>query len=154
MEDSTMLTIQWTKSLVAAGMLVTLMASPVSAFVNTGKNAYVVHADRGGNVANYIIKARGLRQQSRKIRFAGRCESACTILLSHPKSDICITRNAKFGFHLPYGGRSEDNTKIRSRMMAVYPSWVRSWIGSKGGLNGHMKTMTYAYASRFLRTCA
>lgn len=130
-----------------------LSAHPASAFMN-GSGTYVVRGDRVGNVASYLIKARALRAESVKIRFAGGCDSACTLLLSHPSSDVCITRGARFGFHLPYGERPKDNERARQWLMSAYPGWVRQWISAKGGLNSSLKTMDYGYASRFLKTCA
>ena len=133
--------------------IIILSAGPAGAFVN-GSGTYVVRGDRGGNVASYLIKARALRAESVKIRFAGGCDSACTLLLSHPGRDVCITRGARFGFHLPYGGRPHDNERVRQRLMAAYPGWVRQWIAARGGLSSSLKTMDYGYASRFLKTCA
>jgi hypothetical protein len=42
---------------------------------------------------------------------------------------------------------------MKTYMMSSYPAWVRSWLASRGGLNGRLVTMNYAYASRYMRTC-
>jgi hypothetical protein len=116
-------------------------------------NVKTISGDRGGYVIDYAIRVLKMRRGSGFVRFDGACDSACTLYLSMPKSRVCVTHNASFGFHLPYGAGSRGNQVAADFMMKNYPGWVRGWIAKRGGLKGYIATMTYADASRFLPTC-
>jgi hypothetical protein len=112
-----------------------------------------IGSDRGGYVANYGLRMLRWRQNGTKIRFSGRCQSACTIYLGLAPSQVCISPGASFSFHSPFGASARGNRVARMFMKRNYPGWVRSWINSQGGLSGSMKTMSYAHASRFIKPC-
>ena len=116
-------------------------------------NQVTILGDRGGHMLEYAIKLKQLRQAGSNIRFAGRCDSACTLYLSIPRKLTCVTPGASFGFHLPYGSSANGNRVAAEYMMNKYPGWVRGWIASHGGLTHTIKTMGYSYASRHLPTC-
>ena len=116
-------------------------------------NVKTVSGDRGGYVIDYAIRALKMRRSGTFVRFNGSCDSACTLYLSMPKSKVCITQSASFGFHLPYGVGARGNQVAANFMMKNYPGWVRGWIAKRGGLKSSIATMTYADASRFLPTC-
>ncbi|MDG4854831.1 MULTISPECIES: hypothetical protein [unclassified Mesorhizobium] len=122
--------------------------------MNLGKG-YVktISGDRGGYVIDYAIRMLKMRRSGGFVRFNGACDSACTLYLAMPKSKVCVTRNASFGFHLPYGAGVRGNQVAADFMMKNYPGWVRGWIAKRGGLKNSVTTMTYADASRFLPTC-
>ncbi|WP_245489593.1 MULTISPECIES: hypothetical protein [unclassified Mesorhizobium] len=122
--------------------------------INLGTaNVKTISGDRGGYVIDYAIRVLKMRRSGGFVRFSGACDSACTLYLSMPKSKVCITQGASFGFHLPYGAGAQGNQVAANFMMKNYPGWVRGWIASRGGLKSSITTMTYADASRFLPTC-
>jgi hypothetical protein len=112
-----------------------------------------IGSDAGGVVINYGIRMLRWRQNSTKVRFTGACRSACTLYLGLASSQTCISPGASFGFHSPFGASARGNSVAQSFMMRNYPGWVRSWIRSQGGLSGRIKTMSYGYASRFIKPC-
>ena len=116
-------------------------------------NVKTISGDRGGYVIDYAIRALKMRRSGTFVRFNGSCDSACTLYLSMPRSKVCITQSASFGFHLPYGVGARGNQVAANFMMKNYPGWVRGWIAKRGGLKSSIATMTYADASRFLPTC-
>jgi hypothetical protein len=138
---------------IAAIIAFTSIMGSAQAFPNRTGNPMVIRADRGGEVINYAIKARELEQTGRKVRFSGSCDSACTIYLSLPRSQTCVTPGATFGFHLPYGSSARNNKVAANYLMRQYPGWVRSWINVRGGLTGGMKRMDYTYAAKHLPSC-
>lgn len=115
--------------------------------------AVSIGSDRGGYVINYGLHMLRWRRNGTQVRFRGRCQSACTLYLGLASSQTCISPGASFSFHLPYGSSKRGNRVARDFMMRNYPGWVRSWIRSRGGLTGRMKTMSYGYASRFIKPC-
>ena len=94
-----------------------------------------------------------LRDSGAKLKFAGRCDSACTIYLALPRSQTCITPDALFGFHAPFAATPEASSLAQNYLLENYPDWVKSWIASRGGLSKEIVTMDYAYASKFLDRC-
>ena len=121
--------------------------------LNKHGSYFVVRNNPGGNVARFAIKAQQLRKQGTIVRFSGRCDSACTLYLGLPRSQMYITRGASFRFHAPYTRSGKTAQAAHRFMHASYPGWVRSWIASKGGMTRRLITMDYAYASNFLRQC-
>jgi len=114
-------------------------------------NHVTIWNDRGGRMIQYALNAKRIQKAGKQVRFSGRCDSACTLYLGLPRS--CISRNASFGFHLPYGSTTEGNRAAAQYMMRKYPGWVRSWIHSKGGLTNTVKTMPYSYAAKYIKPC-
>lgn len=115
---------------------------------------HTIRNDRGGYVIEYALRMKKLQRSGGYVRFAGRCDSACTLFLAMPKSKSCITSGASFGFHMPFGSSSGGNAVAAKFMMKTYPAWVRSWIRKNGGLTTSIRTMRYQDAARFIPTCA
>lgn len=124
-----------------------------SAVPSFGSNVKTIRNDSGGYLIDYVLRVKKLERASGKVRFAGRCDSACTMFLTMNGSRACIMPGASFGFHLPYGVSARSNQIAASYMMKSYPGWVRNWIYSNGGLSSGIKRMNFAYASRFIRAC-
>jgi len=84
----------------------------------------------GGSVIQYSMRWSGLAARGVNVRIVGPCQSACTVLLGHiPRSRICVTPEASFGFHL---ARRQDAT---ATLWNAYPDDIREWINRHGGLN-------------------
>src|SRR5262245_44401278 len=69
-----------------------------------------VYDNHGGSAAQYHARWAALAARDVSVRIVGPCQSACTILLGHiPRSKICVTPAARFGFHL---ARRQDATQM------------------------------------------
>ena len=112
-----------------------------------------VRGDRGGLVINYALQMMKFRESGTKLKFTGRCDSACTIYLALPRNQTCISPGALFGFHAPFAATPESSHIAREYLLESYPEWVKSWIANRGGLTKNIMTMDYAYASKFLDRC-
>ena len=126
---------------------------------STGFNArptakeFVVKNDSGGYVVAYAMRVARLKQDKKALRFAGRCDSACTMYLGLPRNKVCVEPGAYFRFHRPMARSSATVAAATEFLMRSYPGWVRQWIAANGGLTSSLKTMNYNYASKFLPTC-
>jgi hypothetical protein len=129
-------------------------ADAANAFPFSGFRGVTIRGDRGGQVIQYALQMKRMERSGSKVRFAGRCDSACTLYLALPRKQTCVMPGASFGFHLPYGASRDGNRIAASYMMRNYPGWVRSWIRANGGLGRGIKTMSYSYARQYLPTCA
>jgi hypothetical protein len=95
--------------------------------------------DRGGQIGTYLDKYHSLRASGETVIIDGLCASACTIVLGTvPHDKICVTSRANFGFHaawdLDANGREVTNPGATRMLYSMYPSLVRRWIGTRGGL--------------------
>jgi hypothetical protein len=107
----------------------------------------------GGDVISFAVSAKRFAEKGKMMRFAGRCDSACTLYLALPRHKKCIMPGASFGFHRAHGGGVEANQRATSYLIRQYPGWVREWIQSRNGLSDEIKVMSYEYASRFIQPC-
>ncbi|MGB3897093.1 MAG: hypothetical protein WA973_00895 [Mesorhizobium sp.] len=143
----------------APALLVLAAVSAVNAKDIASKNRaspgaeVVIRDDSGGYVAGYAMRAAQLKRSETHVRFAGRCDSACTLYLGLPKSSLCVERGAYFRFHRPSANSAATVSEATRFMMQNYPSWVRQWIADSGGLTTSLKTMDFSYASRYLPLC-
>lgn len=112
-----------------------------------------VRYDRGGNVIEYMRDVSRLRKNGAQVRISGRCDSACTLLLSLPSDSLCISGNATFGFHKAYGSSPDMNKWATNMMWKSYPDWVQEWLQSRGGIKNGITRMTFAKAASHLRRC-
>jgi hypothetical protein len=110
--------------------------------------------DDGGLVAEYALRLYEMQDAKQKVAFVGRCDSACTLLLALPTEQTCITEGAYFRFHAPSAPSASAAAEVRTYMMRKYPDWVRAWVVGQGGLSDRLATMSYASASKYMRTCS
>jgi len=84
-----------------------------------------------------------LRSSGENVVVDGNCLSACTMVLGMiPRSHICATPRARFGFHAAWipdsDGRPVTSALGTQALWNVYPGTVRHWIKRHGGLSRHM----------------
>ncbi len=143
------------KKVAAFAVALALAVLPAqSATANQTPGVIEISHDHGGSIVQYAQQMTRARQQGRQIAFGGQCASACTMYLSLPSSQTCIRPGATFGFHLAHGSNAGFNQWGTDFMVNRYPGWVRAWINAHGGLTNRVIWMDYAYASRFIRSCA
>ena len=112
-----------------------------------------VRDDQGGRIIEYALQMMKFRDSGARLKFIGRCDSACTIYLALPRSQTCINSGASFGFHAPLAATPEASQLAQEYLLKNYPEWVKSWIAGRGGLTKNIMTMDYSYASKFLDRC-
>jgi len=99
--------------------------------------------DRGGQIGHYLQAFAMLRSSGENVMIDGNCLSACTLVLGLiPRSRICATPRARFGFHAAWMPDA-DGAPVTSQLGTqalwnIYPSDVRRWINRNGGLSRKM----------------
>ena len=107
-----------------------------------------VYDDHGGSVAAYDVRWAGLAARGVNVKIVGPCQSACTVLLGHiPRSRICVTPNASFGFHL---AKLDSAT---ATLRHAYQPDIRAWIDRHGGLTHDFIWMRAPDIYRFFKKC-
>lgn len=121
------------------------------------RTIYISH-DAGGDLGLYQVKAKVARELNLKVVIDGVCASACTMLIGLPSSQVCATDRARLHFHKARLAKTVANgrrvlSEANRMMLASYPSGVRRWIESHGGLTNRMLRMGSADVLRFMRRC-
>ena len=100
-------------------------------------------ASPGGQVGPFLRLFETVRESGERVVIDGPCLSACTlVLMSLPRSRICVTPRAVLGFHAAtsrdFLGRSVHEAEATGVVLAAYPPRVRQWIVRPGGLSARM----------------
>jgi hypothetical protein len=107
-----------------------------------------VSDDHGGSVAAYSKRWQGYAARGVNVRIVGKCQSACTVLLGYiPRSRICVTPAASFGFHTAH--RPDMTALLRH----AYASDIKGWINAHGGLTPDLKWMSAPDTYRYFHKC-
>jgi hypothetical protein len=114
--------------------------------------------DRGGQIGRYVDRYEKLRASGQAIIIDGLCASACTIVLGTiPYSKICVTPNAELAFHAAWDfgrrGRVIPNPEATKELFSMYPSQVRRWIASRGGLSARTIFLRGSQLAAMYRAC-
>lgn len=116
-------------------------------------NAETVRENPGGQIAIFALHVAELRAAEEQVEFDGTCDSACTLYLSLPQQQLCVTPRASFGFHLPFGVGAQQNALAAEYLLSQYPDWVRQWIEAHGGLSHSIMRMGADEAAQHLPLC-
>ncbi len=107
-----------------------------------------VSDDHGGRVAEYDVTWAKHGRQGTSVRIVGPCQSACTVLLRHiPRSRICVTPQASFGFHQAHLAQAT------ATLWSGYPADIKAWINQHGGLQKDFIWMKAPDIYRFFKKC-
>jgi hypothetical protein len=124
-------------TVIGALALALMMAGDASATMRIGD-------DVGGRIGAYVDQYTAARNAGERVVIDGVCLSACTLVLGIvPRSRICVTRKATLGFHAAWmpgpEGRPVPSAVGTQALWEIYPSHVKRWISSRGGLSSKMK---------------
>lgn len=141
----------------AAASLIAISVA-LGCLAGTAQATVRIADDRGGRIGIYVDKYQGLRASGEAVVIDGLCASACTIVLGAvDRSKICVTDQAKLGFHAAYDidddGRKVTNPEATRMLFAMYPDKVRRWISSRGGLTPTMMFLRGAQLAGMFRHC-
>ncbi len=120
-----------------------LCAAMLALSVTSASATMLIAGDRGGQIGRYLQTFAQVRSSGERVVIDGNCLSACTLVLGLvPRSRVCATPRARFGFHAAWMPDS-DGHPVTSPMGTqalwnIYPSNVRHWISRNGGLSRKM----------------
>jgi len=138
-------------TLLSAIAVASVMTTPASATMRIAE-------DRGGQIGHYLQAFAVLRSSGENVMVDGNCLSACTLVLGLiPRSRICATPRARFGFHAAWMPDS-DGTPVTSQLGTqalwnIYPKDVRRWINRNGGLSRKMIYMQGSAMHGIVKEC-
>jgi hypothetical protein len=102
-----------------------------------------ISEDRGGQIGQYLQTFALVSSSGENVVIDGNCLSACTLVLGLvPRSHVCATPRARFGFHAAWmpdsDGRPVTSSMGTQALWSIYPNTVRHWIQRHGGLSRKM----------------
>lgn len=107
-----------------------------------------VFDNHGGSVVEYDQHWTELASRGVNVRIVGPCQSACTVLLGHiPRSQICVTPRAAFGFHQAHLASA---TAI---LWNAYSPDIQAWINRHGGLTPQFIWLHAPEIFRYFHRC-
>ena len=123
-------------TLLGAALIATIWATGASATMR-------ISDDVGGRIGAYVDQYSDIRNSGERVVIDGACLSACTLVLGIvPRNRICVTRRATLGFHAAWmpgpNGKPVPSEVGTRALWDLYPSHVRQWISSRGGLSPKM----------------
>jgi hypothetical protein len=135
-----------------------LLLAVLLAGVETSHATVRIGEDRGGRIGTYVDKYQDMRSSGETVIIDGLCASACTIVLGAiPHDKICVTAHASLGFHAAWDfgddGRAVTNPEATQMLYSMYPSQVKRWIVSRGGLTPHMIFLRGKELASMYRPC-
>jgi hypothetical protein len=113
----------------------------------------VIRNNPGGMIGDFLTFRWFLDHYNVLVIFDGSCVSACTLLLSLPPEQICVTRRATFSFHRARHQDMRVEDAATDAVFKMYPQWVQKFILDNGGLRRDFIQMSAAYAHAHLREC-
>ncbi|MFN3658892.1 MAG: hypothetical protein ACK4UO_16715 [Pseudolabrys sp.] len=136
-----------------------LCAATLVAGLSPASATMRISEDRGGQIGHYLQAFALLRSSGERVIVDGNCLSACTLVLGViPKSRICATERARFGFHAAWmpdaEGRPVTSPMGTQALWNIYPANVRSWINRQGGLSRKMIYLEGRDLTRIVPSCA
>jgi hypothetical protein len=97
----------------------------------------------GGDIEEFDARYQKIRKSGARVVIDGLCLSACTIVASLPKSQVCVTSKASLGVHLATSGNDRgeyiDYEYTKWAVKKYYPQPMQDWINSHGGLEEEPK---------------
>jgi hypothetical protein len=135
-----------------------LAAAVLASGISSASATMLINEDRGGQIGQYMQAFALVRASGESVVIDGNCLSACTLVLGLiPRSQICATPRARFGFHaawMPDGdGRPVTSTMGTQALWNIYPGEVKRWINRHGGLSRHMIYMQGHDLSGIVSSC-
>ena len=125
-----------------------IAAAAVAITVPAEAETINVSDSHGGLVSEYNTRWAGLAARGVNVRIVGPCQSACTVLLGHiPRSRICVTTAASFGFHLAVSSSSS------AVLWNSYQPDIQAWINQHGGLQRDFIWLRAPETFRFFHRC-
>ena len=120
-----------------------LCAAMLASSVTSASATMRIAEDRGGQIGHYLQTFAQVRSSGEHVIIDGNCLSACTLVLGLvPRSRVCVTPRARFGFHAAWmpdsDGRPVTSPMGTQALWNIYPAHVRSWISRHGGLSRKM----------------
>jgi hypothetical protein len=117
---------------------------------------YYINDSFGGSIDDFRAELASIEQSHERVRVEGKCYSACTVILSLPRSRICITERTEFGFHAAYNfvaGRKQTSAQGTMELIGLYQRPIFDYIVAHGGLTPKLILLKGRELRRYFPLC-
>lgn len=131
-------------------------ADVISDVLGCSGNPCVVTRNPGGEVSSFKAAAREIRKTGRKVVIDGPCYSACAILADMARSNVCVTKKGRFGFHKGYvvAAANDGNMYLLRRYTPEHSRDIAGWVKKNGGFPSKgFRMMSNSSAGRYWKRC-
>lgn len=118
---------------------------------------YYINDSWGGSIEEFRAELGPIARSKERVHVEGRCYSACTVILSLPRSRICIGPRTEFGFHAAFdviGGVKKTSAQGTMELIGLYQRPIFDWIVEHGGLTPHAIVLTGAPLRKLFPRCS
>jgi hypothetical protein len=91
----------------------------------------IIDNDHGGQVDTFAMWYGRLRVSGTPVVLRGMCESACTLVLTLPPTQVCVEPTASLGFHLATIGERPEPEVTDALIRRYYPEAVQKWLATR-----------------------
>ena len=113
-----------------------IRADTVSSVLGCSGDPCVVTNNPGGDVNAFKAAAREIKRTGQRVVIDGPCHSACAVLADIARKNVCVTKNAKFGFHQGYvvaQAPSGGPLYLMGRFKPSHSRDIARWVSKHGG---------------------
>lgn len=132
-------------------------ADMVSQVLGCEGDPCIVRNNPGGEIGAFKAAARELMRSGKRVVIDGPCLSACAILADHARARVCVTSQAKFGFHKGFvmaHSMAGGPMRLVKRFDPSHSRDVASWVKKNGGYPARgFRVMGSRTAKRIWRSC-
>jgi hypothetical protein len=119
----------------------------------------VITGDHGGMIGTYIERFTQVKLSGEVVIINGDCLSACTLVLGFvPHSKICVTPQARLGFHAAWmpdeDGLPVTHVRGTQELWRRYPPAIQHWLRNHGMLTRKMVFLSGRELSRMYSRCS
>lgn len=114
----------------AAGVIAAALLT-FSMLTSAVAEPFVIDDDDGGQVDTFIMWYARLKASGAPVVLRGICVSACTLVLTLPRDQVCVEPTASLGFHLWSVGGKVDPALTQATITRYYPPAVQTWLAGK-----------------------
>jgi hypothetical protein len=94
----------------------------------------------GGDIDVFAKRYEKIKKSGRRVVIDGLCFSACTIVASLPKDQVCVTPKASLAVHMATTDDGRPDVEYTQKAVKkYYPQTLQDWIKKHGGLRTEPK---------------
>lgn len=139
------------------GAVAAVATAAMAATTGPARAEWRITDDPGGSIALYRVKYAALAAEGRRVVIDGPCLSACTLVLTLPRDQVCATPRATLGFHSAWAPTA-DGRRVYSRegtaaLWRSYPAQVRAALRRKGWSGNRHPALVMVRANDFVPVC-
>lgn len=145
-----------------------IMGQRDGSFAEAFGGSTTVSENGGGDVRIFTYAAEEVLRKGIKVRIDGRCDSACALFADLARPNVCVTENARFGFHKMLKSQTYTSSSmfmnatisttvqtVQKREDPPHSQDIATWVNNRWGFPSYgLLVMKAEDATEFWPTCS